>query len=104
MPLHITEYANVAFLPNAVGMIPQEAPLADYTVAIGSSSAQSPAFQPGTRLVRVETDTICSLLFGFTLGGGPVATTSNGRFIAGQTEYRGVPEGGRMQVAVIVNT
>ncbi|HET8921348.1 MAG TPA: hypothetical protein VFN27_16935 [Xanthobacteraceae bacterium] len=104
MPLHVTEYANVAFLPNAVGMIPQEPPLADYTVAIGGSSAQSPTFQLGTRMVRVETDAICSILFGFALAGGPVATTANARFVAGQTEYRGVPEGGRMQVAVIANT
>lgn len=106
MPLHVTEYANVAFLPNAVGMIPQEPPLADYIVAI---PGQSPAFQAGTRFVRIETDAICSILFGRTDsngGSGPTASisTANARFIAGQTEFRGVPEGGSLQVAVIANT
>jgi hypothetical protein len=105
MPLHVTEYANVAFLPNAVGMIPQEPPIADYSVAI---PGQSPAFQLKTRFVRVEVDVIASILFGRTDangGAGPAGSisASNARFIAGQTEYRGVPEGGSLQVAVIGN-
>jgi hypothetical protein len=98
--LYVTEYASVAHMPNAQGQVPQEPPRAEQIVAIGGASAQSVNFQPGTRMVRIHTDAICSVLFGVN----PTVTTGSGRLVAGQTEYHGVPEGGGMQVAVIANT
>ena len=98
--LYITEYGSVATLPNAQGQVPQEPPNAEQTIAIGGSSVASANFQNKTRLVRIHCDVICSILFGVN----PVVTTGSGRLVAGQTEFRGVPEGGSMQVAVIANT
>jgi hypothetical protein len=37
-------------------------------------------------------------------GTAPTAATTSGRFIAGQTEYRGVPIGQAFKVSAITNT
>ena len=102
--LYVTEYATIAALPNHTGQVPLEPPLAEQKIVFAGSSVQSVAFQVGTRVVRVHTDAICSVLFGYSAAGGPTATTSSQRLIAGQTQDHGVPEGGQMQVAVIANT
>jgi hypothetical protein len=73
--------------------------LAQQTVAIGASSAQSAVFNPATRFVRLETDAVCSYMF----GANPVATAAKPRLSAGQTEYFYVRNPG-MKVAVITNT
>lgn len=99
MPLYVTEYATISNMPTVVGQVPLEPPVADYTVAIAASANLSPAFQPSTRMVRLHCDVVCSVL----LGQNPVATSSNGRFAANQTEYRGVPEGMGFKVSVIQN-
>lgn len=54
--LYITEYQSIA-MP---AQVPQEPPLADQTVAIGASSANSVAFSENTRLIRLHTDAIYS--------------------------------------------
>jgi hypothetical protein len=105
--LYITEYGNVAFMPNSAGQVPEEPPIAEQTVAITGGSSLSAVFQPKTRLVRIQPDAICSILFGFAIN-APAATIGSARLIAGQTEYRGVPENNgvterQMQVAVIAN-
>ena len=95
--LYITEYGTIAGLPaTANGQVPLEPPLADYTVAIPGTS---PAFQPTTRMVRLNCDAVCSVLF----GQAPSASTSNGRMAANQTEFRGVPEGMSFKVSVVAN-
>ena len=97
--LYVTEYGTIAGLPaTANGQVPLEPPIADYTVGIPGTS---PSFQPGTRMVRLHCDVICSLLIG--PGGSTNATTSNGRFAANQTEFRGVPEGRGFVVSVVAN-
>lgn len=99
--LYITEYAGL--MPSPVGgqgQIPMEPPLAEQTVAIGSSSAASVAFNSQTRLVRLHTDAICSVEFGTA----PTATATKQRMAANQTEYKGVPLGASYEVAVITNT
>ena len=98
MTLYVTEYPTCSNMPTVVGQVPLEPPLADYTVAFGSAS---PAFQPTTRMVRLHCDAVCSVLFG---PAGTVATTSNQRMAANQTEYHGVPEGRAFIVSVIANT
>jgi hypothetical protein len=97
--LYVTEYGTIAGLPaTANGQVPLEPPIADYTVSIPGTS---PPFQPGTRMVRLHCDAVCSLLIG--PGGSTNATTSNGRFAVNQTEFRGVPEGRGFVVSVVVN-
>jgi hypothetical protein len=105
--LYITEYDNIAIMPNTMGQVPEEPPIAEQTVAITSGSIQSAAFHPKTRCVRLHCDAICSVLFGFVIN-NPTVTTGSGRMVAGQTEFRGVPENNgvierQMQVAVIAN-
>lgn len=95
--LYITEYSNVATLPNATGQVPQEPALARQTVSIGASSTPSANFQTGTRLIRVHADSICQILINVT----PNISTTGDRMVAGQTEFHGVPEGGKYAIAVI---
>jgi len=95
--LYVTEYGTIAGLPaTANGQVPLEPPLADYIVTIPGTS---PAFQPTTRMVRLNCDAVCSVLF----GQAPSASTSNGRLAANQTEFRGVPEGMAFKVSVVAN-
>ena len=99
--LYITEYARVAFDPNGPLAMPEEPPLASQTVAIGSGSVASNAFNVATRFVRLNTDAACSIQFGFPT---PTAVATTARMAANQTEYHGVPQGGGYQVAVITNS
>ena len=82
-------------VPAPVAQVP---PIAEQTVSISGSHAESSAFNASTRFVRVETDAICSIAFGTS----PVATTSNMRLAANQTEYFGVAPGSK--ISVISNT
>lgn len=98
--LYITEFQtvgrdhnngmSVAFTPAITGQI----------VVNTGGSTQSAAFSDKTRLVRLMTDSICSVKFGTN----PTATTADPRMAANQTEYFAVQPGGGMKVAVIVNT
>lgn len=97
--LYITEYADSLHNSGAI-QIACEPENASQTVAIAGASAASSAFAGNTRLVRLETDAICSVKFGTA----PTATTSNRRMQAGDIEYFGVPIGGAFKVAVISNT
>lgn len=65
-----------------------------------STTTQSNAFNARTRMVRVHTDTICSIEF----GRNPTATTSTRRMAAGATEYFSVPADGTFKVAAVTNT
>ena len=95
--LYVTEYGTIAGLPaTANGQVPLEPPLADYIVSIPGTS---PAFQPTTRMVRLNCDATCSVLF----GQNPSANTSNARMATNQTEFRGVPEGMAFKVSVVAN-
>lgn len=99
--LYITEFSDisVSFVRGNLAQIATQPPVVDQTpVAISGASAQSAAFNANTTLVRIHTDSICSILFGTN----PTAATTNARLVAGQTEYFGVAPG--MKVAVIANT
>lgn len=99
--LYITEYADVLTSVNSQPVpIVLEPALAAQTVAIGGSSVQSSALNSKTKIVRVQTDAICSITFGTN----PTATSSNRRLSADQTEYFGVPANSSYKVAVITNT
>lgn len=74
-------------------------PIAEQTITIsGSSTAVTNAFNAKTAMVRVETDSICSIAF----GASPTATTSNMRMNAGDVEYFSVMP--NHKIAVITNT
>lgn len=98
--LYITEYAGVmqAQLGN-VGQVPMEPPLAQQAITY-TTHVESAAFNAQTSIVRIETDAICSFVFGTA----PVATTSMARMVAGQTEYHGVPMGQSFKVSAVANT
>lgn len=77
-------------------------PSLEQTVAIGTQSAASLAFQSTTAFVEISADSICSIAF------GPVAsvaaTANNCRLNANERIIRRVPVGVNEAVAVIVNT
>jgi hypothetical protein len=99
--LFITEFAEVHLgLGGRQGQITVQPPVAEQTVSIGVLSAASNAFNSNTQAVRLHADVICSIEFGLT----PTATATTARFVAGQTEYFGVPRGMGYKVAVIANT
>lgn len=62
------------------------------------TSAQSAAFAPATKLVRIHTDGIISVKF----GAAPTADVNTKRMAANTTEYFGVRPGDK--VALITNT
>jgi len=98
--LYITEYQFLGSVPQNSGQMPQETPIAEQTVAIGVGSVQSNAFNANTRFVRLNCDVVCSVLFGVN----PTVTATSGRMAANQTEYRSLPLGSLLKVAVINNT
>lgn len=98
--LYITEYAGL--MPSPVGgqgQVPMEPPLAEQTLVIGTVTP-SAVFNAKTRLVRLHSDAICSVLFGTA----PVALVTSQRMAASQTEYHGVTPGQSFKVSVISNT
>lgn len=97
--LYISEYTAESFRTASGGIpIAQEPPTAEQTVAISGASAQSSAFGGSTRVIRVHTDAICSIL----VGSSPTATTAKKRLPADHTEYFAVQPGDK--IAVISNT
>jgi hypothetical protein len=101
--LYITEYAHTGEQggdPVQCAFVPQNGPIAEQKIAIGGGSVSSAAFNTNTKLLRLHSDAICSILFGIT----PVATVASGRMAANQTEYFFVQPGNGMSVAVIANT
>jgi hypothetical protein len=101
--LYIAEYSTFGMDPNTGEAVGKEPSLDQTPVVIGAGSLAGAAFGASTRLVRIHTDAICSIVFG-QVGGpnAPVATVNNKRLAANQTEYFGVNPGDT--VAVITNT
>lgn len=85
--VYITEYARAtqdsrANIPSA-----EEPPLATQVLDTSGGVQVSAFFNKETRMIRVHTDGICSVV----VGTAPTATTGNSRMAANQTEYFGVP-------------
>ena len=108
--LDITEYANIGNV--GLNIVPvadaRNGKIASQSIAIGSSSAASAAFNANTHLIRVHAEALCaveiggSLVNGLTPGATPVAVAPNGRMAVGQTEYFVVSPGDKL--AVITST
>lgn len=99
--LYVTEYSDEG--QTVRGMAPVAAVNAttvDQTPVTFGATTQSAAFASTTVLVRIHTNSICSIAFGTN----PTATTSNKRMAADQTEYFSVPVGQSYKVAAIINT
>lgn len=97
--LYITEYAAIAFLGGAGGvLVPREPPVAEQKVDFSGGAAASAAFNSSTRFIRISSDAVCSVL----VGSNPTATTSSGRLAAGVNEYRSVTAGHK--ISAISNT
>lgn len=97
--LYISEYSIVQRDEKGMAIpVAMEPALLDQVVAIGAE-ADSVAFLPETKYIRVHADAICSILIG---SGNPVATTDSKRLAANTTEYFGVRPG--YKLSVISNT
>jgi hypothetical protein len=96
--LYISEYVDQLVLDGRAVGVPVEPPIAEQTVTISGTSAQSSAFNAKTRYIRIEPDVICSRL----VGADPTATTSNARMAADSFEFIAVKGGHK--IAVITNT
>jgi hypothetical protein len=106
--LYITELESIT--PTQEGGAAQVArmpPVAEQTIAITGTSAQSSAFNSRTRYVRIETDVIAGIAFGpnptAAVASGTSATaTGTARMAANTVEYFGVTPG--TKVAAISTT
>jgi hypothetical protein len=92
--LYVTEYAEPSQFAPTLGPEPGSNQVVNYA----GGTTQSTAFKTNTTLVRLHTDSVCSVRFGLN----PTATTSDARLAAGQTEYFKVLPGNK--VAAIINT
>lgn len=98
--LYVSEYSRAPLLSVGPIQLPDESSLqAEYVVAYSGTAVASPAFGAATRFVRLHTDSICSVAF----GAAPVATATNKRLAANQTEYFGIAQGNGWKVSAISN-
>lgn len=95
--IFITEYADTGPLSPALAQEPMNA---DQTIDFTAGVTPSAAFKNNTKLVRLHVDSIASVAFGTA----PIATVTNRRMVAGQTEYFQVPPGAGYKVSAIINT
>lgn len=94
--LYITEYQKYSGsgTPFQAPLEPEQASQKiTYTTPVASA-----AFGKNTYLIRVHTDSICSVV----VGTAPVATTTNKRLAANQTEYFAVVP--NQKISAITNT
>ena len=98
--LYISEYTEAGIFQGNMRPVVDEPSLASQALTY-STTAASTAFNAKTRIVRIHTDSICSIKFGT---GTPTAATTDIRLAANQTEYFAVPLGKSFKVAAIDNT
>jgi hypothetical protein len=98
--LYITEFTNqgtdMLGRPSPIAAL---MPVAQQTVSISAGSLQSAVLNASTTLVRINTDSSCSL----ETGVNPTATTAKMRMPADSTEYFGVQSNSGLKIAVIAN-
>lgn len=96
--LYVSEFGDLAIGRAQAMNFP---PLRTQTVAIGGTSEKTAlGFTENTRMVRVHTDAICSIMVGPLAS--VTAAATDPRMAADQTEYFGVRPG--EGIAVITNT
>ena len=97
--LYVTEFSGMNHVDGKQPQVLTQPPVAEQTVSF-TTTTQSSAFNAATRIVRIHTDSICSIAF----GSNPTATTGKMRMVAGQTEYFAVPTNVSWKVAAVTNT
>lgn len=91
--LYISEFATMAGIGSRLVNAAPLPPLAEQTVAVGASSAQSNPFSAKTNLIRVASDTSCAI----EIGANPTATTADAPIFANaQAEYFAVQPGQKL--------
>lgn len=100
MALFITEYASLA-RDTFDYMIPagEEPAVANQSITISGTSAQSAAFNARTSFVMIHAQEATCLAWGTN----PTAVTSQQRIAAGETRYVGVPVNKSYKVAGIAS-
>lgn len=93
---YITEFADAGL---SFPTVATQAPVAEQKIGPTTSTA-SAIFNVKTALVRLNTDTACTVSFAAN-GAVPVATTSSMRMAANQTEYFIVPRGQNYSLAAL---
>ena len=103
--LCITEYAELQIGPaGRVGQIPLGPALATQGVANAGASTQSATLNTKTRMVRLETDSICCYEIGTNPTAVAIGAAMTSRLAAGQTEYIGIPLNSGFKVAAVLST
>lgn len=66
--MYVQEYAGLASTGSGDALIPApaEPPLTSYVVDYTSAVASGPAYQPGTKFLTIENDSICAVTFNGT--------------------------------------
>lgn len=99
--LYVAEFGFTGGVSNFNTSAVEVPPIAEQTIAIGASStAVANPFNTNTNIVRLETDTICSVAFGVA----PTATVGNMRMAANTVEYFSIPPASKFKVAAITNS
>lgn len=104
--LYVTEYTGTGDLV-AQGNVAAEPENTTQVVSFTGTQGTSSAFANNTTMVRLQSDSICSVVFStYTAGAAvdPVATANNRRMVAGQTEYFKIPTGRGFKVSAITNS
>lgn len=100
--LYIAEFSSIAAVGTADPQIVAMPPVAEQTVAIGATTANSSQFNAATRIIRLTPDSVCSIKVGPSTPTPPSAAVTNMRLAANAVEYFSVSPG--YEVAVIANT
>lgn len=99
--LYITEFTMEGM--DALGRIVPVArapAVAEQTLTIGAGSVQSVMLNPNTTIVRVHSDTVCSI----AIGTSPTATAASMRLPTDAIEYFCVQFNSGCKIAVIANS
>ena len=96
--LYINEYQTTAAISGLSIMVVSGEALARQNVEITGSSEQSGAFNAGTHMIMVSTDSACSI----TIGNNPTADPSFERLAANETRFYQVNP--NQKIAVISNS
>lgn len=106
--LYVTEFASIQGALSGFGGVPVNAPpINDQQIAVGGTSTPCVAFNAATRVIRLESDSTCSIVFQTAAqqasGTNPTATNTHMRISANAPpEYFAVIPG--YNLSVISNT
>lgn len=99
--LYVQEFNGLAASDKSAGAVTPGVPLTSYILDYSSGHVESPQFNPATKFIMVNPDSISAILFGTF--GSVTATTSNApRYAANDRVIYGV--GGATGLSVVTTT